>query len=140
MAAYADRHNTTFLNRLISPSADDQSIQSLPERFKPDDNLIFVEISQGTRFFFTFYSEPFLRIFLKSEAASPLRPEDEEFTENGTKPTVNVWLSVVGLLIALGKFEEHDFFALVVNIIQYAIGTYPQPILGHKMRHNQFTC
>jgi len=54
-ASYADRHNTTFLNELTFPPADCESIQALPERFKPEDSLIFVEISQGKRIFFTLF-------------------------------------------------------------------------------------
>ena len=39
-------------------------------------------------------------------------------------------LLVVSLLVSLGEFEEHDFLALVVDIVQYSVGTDSQPILG----------
>ena len=39
-------------------------------------------------------------------------------------------LLVVGLLVSLGEFEEHDFLALVVDIVEYPVGADSQPILG----------
>jgi len=52
----------------------------------------------------------------------------------GAKPhiTFRGRMSVVGLFISLGELEEHDFLVLVVDIIQDAIRTHPQPILSHK--------
>jgi hypothetical protein len=31
-------------------------------------------------------------------------------------------LLVVGLFVSLGEFEEHDFLALVVDIVRYPVG------------------
>ena len=52
----------------------------------------------------------------------------------GAKPRITFRgrMSVVGLFISLGELEEHDFLVLVVDIIQDAIRTHPQPILSHK--------
>ena len=75
-----------------------------------------------------------------SRVISTLRTRYEDLDVDTARRVIDDWVSTAGLVVALGEFEEHDFFALVVDTIQYAIGTHPQPILGHKMPHNQLTC
>ena len=42
-------------------------------------------------------------------------------------------LLVVGLFVSFGEFEEHEFFALVVDIVQHPIRADSQPILSGEL-------
>ena len=39
----------------------------------------------------------------------------------------------VGLFVSFGEFEKHDFFALVVDIVQYSVRADSQPILSGEL-------
>ena len=41
------------------------------------------------------------------------------------------------MLVPLGQFQKNDFLALVVDVVQQAVGTDPNPILGGELRHDE---
>ena len=42
--------------------------------------------------------------------------------------------------VPLGEFKEDHFLALVVDVVQQAIGTDAKPILGGELRHDELAC
>ena len=48
-------------------------------------------------------------------------------------------LLVVGLLVSLGEFEEHDFLALVVDVVQLSLLPLPPLPRRHRLRIGPYT-
>ena len=45
----------------------------------------------------------------------------------------------VSLFVSFGEFEQHDFLALVVDIVQYPVRADSQPILSGELCHDEFS-